>query len=181
MRSLSYLILFVLVFRIATGQEDSFSCANDMNNYLERLIGEWRVETYDRLSPNNYERNAGLSVIRTSIEGCGIQESYRGTYKNRPYAREVIFMGKDSIQLEMSVVDSEHGSFSILKGNSRDGQLELYWFRNEEVKNCSQNTYLAGKPRINLNSRLTCQQTMAKPGHSRISANISESKNNYYG
>ena len=74
------------------------------------------------------------SKITVLITGCGIKESFRGTYKNKNYAREVMITGKDSSGIQMSILDSEHNSFSILDGEIKDEKIVVYWYRNKDVK-----------------------------------------------
>jgi len=140
----SLIIVPLLLSGLGFSQQSTYTCANEINSYLIDIVGEWEVETKDRISPGNYESNKGASSFSVLIEGCGIQESFRGVFKGKPYAREVLIMGKDSVNLEMSVIDSEHGSFSILKGSKVGDQLELIWYRDIEVKRL-QSKYILSK------------------------------------
>lgn len=115
-------------------QKTDYTCQNRVYDYLKTTIGMWNVITKDRTSPGVYENNKGKSNITNLIEGCGIKESYRGKYKDKNYAREVMIVGQDSISVEMSALDSEHGSFSILNGKVENDKLVIYWFRNKDVK-----------------------------------------------
>lgn len=135
--SKKYAVLFCFLFAVvisSIGQEKMYSCQNPAYQNLKQLIGTWKVETKDRTSPGNYEMNNGKSIITVLIEGCGIKESFRGTYKNKNYAREVQIAGKDSSGIQMSVLDSEHNSFSILDGEIENGKMIVYWYRNKDVK-----------------------------------------------
>ncbi|GGI57602.1 hypothetical protein GCM10011444_19110 [Winogradskyella haliclonae] len=123
-----------LISITSNAQEESYTCQNPLYNYLSTIIGDWEVKTKDRTSPGVYENNKGNSKITNLIEGCGIKESYRGSYKSRKYAREVMIVGQDSISVQMSALDSEHGSFSILNGKIENDKLVIYWFRNIDVK-----------------------------------------------
>ena len=131
-----FLFTFILLLVTSSffAQEEIYSCKNSAYGYLETLIGTWEVMTKDRISPEVYENNSGVSKITTLINGCSVKESFRGTYKNKNYAREVIITGKDSIGIQMSVLDSEHNKFSILNGNLENNQIIVYWFQNEETK-----------------------------------------------
>lgn len=115
-----------------TGKVD-YTCANESYDYLSRTIGTWDVQTKDRTSLGEYENNIGVATIEPLIEGCGITISYRGTYKSKPYAREVSIIGKDTSTIQMVALDSEHGSYSELNGSIADEVMELVWYRNEEV------------------------------------------------
>ncbi|WP_430969050.1 hypothetical protein [Spongiimicrobium sp. 2-473A-2-J] len=133
----NYISLFLVVLLTAWGtraQEANFSCQNLVYGHLGQLLGEWSVQTKDRTSPGNYETNQGKSKITDLISGCGIKESFRGTYRGKDYAREVLIIGKDSTGVQMSILDSEHNSFSILDGEISDGKVVVYWYRNKEVK-----------------------------------------------
>ena len=114
-------------------QLDSYSCANSNYSFLKQLSGIWTVSTKDRTAPDVYEDNTGVSTIEPAIGGCGISLSYRGTYKEKPYARESIITLKDST-VQMVAMDSEHGSFSTYDGSLLDGEINLYWFRDKEKK-----------------------------------------------
>ncbi|WP_353778367.1 alpha/beta hydrolase [Winogradskyella sp. 3972H.M.0a.05] len=119
---------------IAQSNNEKYTCENSANTFLEKTLGNWRVITKDRTSPGVYESNYGTSTITQSIEGCGIKESYRGTYRNKVYAREVVITGSDSSRVQMSALDSEHGSFSILNGTVEDSKMTLYWYRDIQKK-----------------------------------------------
>ena len=126
--------VLLLVETNSSAQENIYSCNNPAYNFLKNIIGNWKVDTKDRTSPDNYEINAGESIITDLINGCGIKESYRGTYKSNKYARESMIIGMDSFGNQMSILDSEHNSFSILNGEIKDGKIVVYWYRNEDVK-----------------------------------------------
>ena len=64
----------------------------------------------------------------------GIKETFRGTYKNKTYAREVVITGLDSINAQMISLDSEHGSFSIFEGQLKNNKMTTYWYRNKDKK-----------------------------------------------
>ena len=76
---------------------------NEAFLFMEVLLGKWKVETKDRTAPDAYEMNNGHAEMTLLIDGCRIRESFRGTYKNGDYAREVSILGIDST-----------GSFRIL-------------------------------------------------------------------
>ncbi len=127
-------IALLLFFSTAHSQENTYSCKNEAYSFLKQTIGKWHVITKDRTSPGVYENNYGTSVITSSIEGCGIKESYKGVYKGKNYAREVFITGLDSTNVEMLALDSEHGSFSTLNGTINNNELTTYWYRNKDVK-----------------------------------------------
>ena len=129
-----FLITLIFFYSNSFAQEGIYSCENSAYNYLEKIVGTWDVKTKDRISPGIYETNSGISNITTLINGCSIKESFRGTYKNKNYAREVLITGRDSTEIQMSVLDSEHNKFSILNGNLENDQVIVYWFSNEEQK-----------------------------------------------
>lgn len=129
-----FLTCILLKSTFALFGQESFPCANAGYPYLKQLIGHWDVKTRDRTSPGIYHDNSGKAIITPGIEGCGIVISYRGTYKNKAYAREVSLIGLDSSQFQMVALDSEHGSFSFLEGSLEDDQLVLYWYRNKQVR-----------------------------------------------
>ncbi len=136
LKKLIYKFNFIIffLFNIAHSQENTYSCKNEAYSFLKQTIGKWHVITKDRTSPNVYENNYGTSIITSSIEGCGIKESYKGVYRNKNYAREVFLTGLDSTNVEMLALDSEHGSFSTLNGSIKNNELTTYWYRNKEVK-----------------------------------------------
>ena len=103
--------------------EYKFTCQNTNYAFLKKTIGIWEVKTKDRTSPGHYEKNSGMANITDAIQGCGISISYRGTFKDKPYAREVIITGKDSNKVQMVAMDSEHGSFSTLEGKIIDDKM----------------------------------------------------------
>lgn len=129
----TFAILFTTVMS-SSAQDGNYSCQNSTYQYLKKVIGIWKVNTKDRTSPGNYETNIGESKITDLIVGCGIKESFRGTYKNKDYARESMIIGKDSNGVQMSILDSEHNSFSILNGEIEEGKIIVYWYRNEDVR-----------------------------------------------
>ncbi|MEQ9405121.1 MAG: WD40 repeat domain-containing protein [Cyclobacteriaceae bacterium] len=111
-----------------------YTCNNTSYAFLRQTLGSWKVKTKDRLSPGEYEENTGKAIISPAIEGCGISISYEGTYRNKPYARSVGIVGKDSVSIQMVALDSEHGSYSVLEGSIVNDQLVVYWFRDKEKK-----------------------------------------------
>ena len=133
MKKILLLIMSLISFNIQA-QDSVFSCSNPANDFLKQLIGHWQVTTKDRTSPGNYENNLGESEIQYSIEGCGIRESFRSIFKGKKFAREVMINGRENDLIEMSALDSEHNSFSYLEGKIVDGRIEVYWFRDKEVK-----------------------------------------------
>ena len=128
------IITFILSFQSTIAQGEEFTCRNDANNFLENTIGTWHVITKDRISIGKFENNEGTSTFTNSIEGCGVKESFRGTYRNKPYAREVIITGLDSMHVEMITLDSEHGSFSYHEGSVKNNKMTTYWYRNKDKK-----------------------------------------------
>ncbi len=124
----------ILWFHFAISQQPQFTCKNKNYDFLKSTTGTWFVTTKDRTSPGNYEDNHGTAIITNSIEGCGIKESYRGTYRNNPYAREVVITGQDSTRVQMIALDSEHGSFSNLEGTIRNDAMTTYWYRNKDIR-----------------------------------------------
>ncbi|WP_298759369.1 alpha/beta hydrolase [uncultured Psychroserpens sp.] len=127
-------IAILLWFHLTISQQEQFTCKNESFNFLKSTKGQWFVTTKDRTLPGNYENNHGTAIITNSIEGCGIKESYRGTYRNKPYGREVVITGLDSTHVQMIALDSEHGSFSTLEGAIKNDTLTTYWYRNKTVK-----------------------------------------------
>ena len=123
-------IVVLAISLIAKGQE--FPCKNDSYAFLSKCIGKWTVQTKDRIAPGEYEENTGEASISTSINGCGIQISYRGKYKNKSYARESIITGLDSSNVQMVAMDSEHGGFLTYEGQISDQKLNIKWYRNKE-------------------------------------------------
>ena len=124
----------LLWFHLVISQQQPFTCKNQSYTFLKPTEGHWFVTTKDRISLGNYEHNHGTAIITNSIEGCGIKESYRGIYRDKPYAREVVITGLDSTHVEMIALDSEHGSFSFLEGKIKNDTLTTYWYRNKAVK-----------------------------------------------
>lgn len=127
---ITFLTIFLAPWIMA---QETFTCANKGYGYLNQILGNWQVKTKDRTSPGVYQDNSGNATISSSIDGCGISISYRGTYRNKTYAREVSLIALDSIHYQMVALDSEHGSYSFLEGTIEEGRLVVYWFRNKEV------------------------------------------------
>nr|WP_321236152.1 hypothetical protein [uncultured Psychroserpens sp.] len=128
------LSLFLLISIKTNSQDTSFTCSNNSYKFLDKVIGHWNVITKDRISPNVYENNKGVSIISNAIEGCSIKESYRGVYKGKQYAREVTITGMDSLNVQMVTLDSEHSGFSIQNGSIINNVMTTIWYRNENVK-----------------------------------------------
>lgn len=126
-------VLFLIAIN-SIAQGKTYSCENSSYQHLKKVIGIWNVDTKDRISLGEYETNSGTSKITDLIIGCGIKESFRGTYKNKAYARELMITGQDSLGIQMSILDSEHNSFSILNGEIIGDKIVVYWFRNKDVK-----------------------------------------------
>lgn len=123
-------LIFLCILFHSQGQ--SYSCANSNTGFLERALGEWKVATKDRIAVDEYEENNGTAIVSRSIEGCGISISFRGTYKKKPYAREAIITGLDSVRIQMVSMDSEHGGFLTYDGQLVNDTLKVTWYRNKE-------------------------------------------------
>ncbi|MFY0601339.1 MAG: DUF1579 family protein [Cyclobacteriaceae bacterium] len=132
--TLLFFSFLLLINNSITAQNESFSCENEAYLFLQNTIGIWEVSSKDRTSPEVYEQNSGTSTITSLIEGCGIQESFRGIFRNKIYAREVLIIGKDSTHVEMVTLDSEHSSFSSLQGEISENEMTVYWYRNPEKR-----------------------------------------------
>lgn len=111
----------------------TYSCANENYKFLKKALGEWEVQTRDRVAVGEYENNEGMATVVPSIEGCGISISFRGIYKGKDYSRIATITGLDSTRVQMVAMDSEHGGFSTYEGQIEDEQLEVKWFREKEV------------------------------------------------
>lgn len=115
-------------------QPPKYSCQHPGNKVLAKLIGTWKVSTKDRTSPGNYEHNSGVSVISSGLNGCSIQESYKGVFKENFYAVEASMFMKDSLQLQRVYYDSEHSNVMVFDGDIEVDGFELYWVRDPAKK-----------------------------------------------
>lgn len=110
-----------------------YTCANKGYDFLAQVLGHWKVQTKDRTSPGIYEENMGNSIVEPTIEGCGVSIRYQGIYRNKPYAFDLALVAKDSANVQMVRLDSEHGSYSISEGTISNNMMEVYWYRNKEI------------------------------------------------
>ncbi|MFV1883877.1 MAG: hypothetical protein ACMZ7B_05290 [Balneola sp.] len=131
---LAAIISMLLSMGVGSIQELVAYCDTETSNYLGSLEGTWQVETRDRITPGEYEQNKGVSRITGVLKGCGIQESYSGTFRAKEYEREVLFVTNDSSHVKVMAIDSEHGSFSSYKGLVKNEILTVIWYRDEKVK-----------------------------------------------
>lgn len=115
-------------------QSINYPCQYTGNQMLTKLIGTWKVETKDRISPGNYENNAGVSVISTGINGCSVEESYKGIFKEKHYAVEATMYMKHSMQIQRVYYDSEHSNVMVLDGVIDEKGFELNWTRDPNEK-----------------------------------------------
>ncbi len=129
----SIIIILLLISTRSIFAQEAFTCANEGYAFIHGVTGQWEVQTKDRTSPGEYQNNSGKAIISPGISGCSISISYRGTYRDKAYAREVNLIALDSAHYQMVAMDSEHGSYSTLEGTIENGSLVLYWFRNKEV------------------------------------------------
>lgn len=109
-------------------------CGENINSYWTMFSGTWDVETKDRLSPGVYETNSGQSSINLNMNGCGIQESYEGIYRDKIYKREVMITSRDSTHLGMISFDSEHADIQYFTGEIEHHETTLIWYRDRNVK-----------------------------------------------
>lgn len=132
------ILAFITALLFLNGQTfanvNSTACQSSGGDFLSQLIGTWDVSTKDRTSPGNYEENEGYAIITASIEGCGVHESFSGTFRESDFKREVILTAQNASELQLSSLDSGHGSFTIYKGSFTDEGAELMWYRDENVK-----------------------------------------------
>lgn len=124
---------FFFLSLLLIAQTNEFTCQSPGGEWLSQLVGSWEVTTKDRTSPGNYQSNAGRSLITPLIDGCGIKESFRGTFRDNNYGREVSIFAVDSVTVAMTALDSEHGSFSNFEGTIDGNQMTVLWYRNKEV------------------------------------------------
>ncbi|WP_422358558.1 DUF1579 family protein [Reichenbachiella sp.] len=128
------LCLLLIASLNSYAQQTGFPCQHTGNARLGELIGTWKVEAKDRISPGNYEMNAGVSVISTGLNGCSIQESYKGVYRENYYAVEVVTYMRDSMQLQRVYYDSEHSNVMVLEGFIEEKGFTLNWTRDPNKK-----------------------------------------------
>lgn len=128
----SILCLVFLCVSARSIHAQEFTCRNSNYDFLKRAIGSWSTQTRDRVAVGEYEANEGAATIESSIQGCSIQISFSGTFRGKPYARETIIAGLDSVRIQMVSMDSEHGGFLTYEGQIKNETLEVKWFRNKE-------------------------------------------------
>ena len=125
--------LFIIALCPFLAHAQFYNCANPNYDFLKNALGEWTVQTTDRVAIGQYESNQGKATISNAIAGCGIDISFDGIYKGKPYARKAIITGIDSINIQMVSMDSEHGGFLTYEGQLADEKLELVWYRDQSV------------------------------------------------
>ncbi|MEO9964759.1 MAG: hypothetical protein ABJF11_03155 [Reichenbachiella sp.] len=132
--------VFAFCFNLCAGnmflfaQNPKYPCQYEGNQILEELLGSWKVETKDRVSPGQYEINVGISTITTGIQGCSIKENYKGIYKSKVYAVESTLLMVDSMKLQRVYFDSEHASTMVFNGETDGNDIKMLWLRNNEKK-----------------------------------------------
>lgn len=109
-------------------------CQRAGSEFFTQLLGEWRVEAKDRLAPGDYEENSGRAVISWGIEGCSLQESYLGTFKQHPYAVKYETYLSDSLQTQRTFFDSEHSNLMFFQGIIEGDTMSSLWLRDLEKK-----------------------------------------------
>lgn len=98
------------------GGPHSQTCAHVEFQTIRPLLGEWRVEASDRVSPNVYERTTGTSVITTVMDGCVLLEEYRGDRQGTEFHRLTMLSIAPDGAFEHVRLDSGHGAFTISHG-----------------------------------------------------------------
>ncbi len=127
-------LLFILVlFSPLINLAQSYSCANKNYEFLKKAVGEWEVQSQDRVAVGAYENNEGTATIIPSIKGCGISISLKGTFKGNDYSRIATITGLDSTRVQMVSMDSEHGGFLTYDGQINNDKLEVLWYREKKV------------------------------------------------
>lgn len=128
------LILFTFLSLGGVCQPRNYPCQYADAGILSSLVGTWKVVTKDRISPGNYETNAGISVISKGIQGCSIKESYQGIFKEKNYAVEATLLMTDSMKIQRVYFDSEHANAMVFDGGINAEGMELFWVRDKKRK-----------------------------------------------
>jgi len=129
MKNVSIYLLFILVSSQALAQKN-YPCTNNNNLFLSKIIGQWQFRSKDRVSPDIYEQNEGQVEITNLIHGCGIQISL----KDHPYAVSMLIIVNDQNDVEMTYLDTEHGSFLHFKGKLITENINVFWYRDFSKK-----------------------------------------------
>ncbi len=106
-----------------------YPCANENFASLSWLIGDWRVETLDRVRPDEYENNSGYSSIDAVFDSCGFEEHFEGQFKGSIYAFKTVMLLGDSSSIKRLWTDSHHGGMMLLAGFVDSDSLVTFWER----------------------------------------------------
>lgn len=111
-----------------SGWVDAQTCDPSVSRLLAVLEGEWRVEASRRVAPGRFEAGEGTARVESAMEGCGLVDSRRLHYA--AHVREsvsVVSAFRDAA--ELAVADSEHGSFTVSRGEIEGDRMEFEWSR----------------------------------------------------
>lgn len=127
-------ILFLLLLSCYRTHAQDYPCEKPGAEVIVRLIGNWQVKARDRSAPGVYEDSQGKSEITWGINGCSIHETYKGTFKDRPYAVEYMTYLNDSSSVQRTFFDSEHSNLMWLNGDVQTKAINSIWFRDPDKK-----------------------------------------------
>jgi len=134
MRIFSFLLILFGLLITPSIAAQSYPCEKAGTSFLAGINGIWKVQAKDRTSPGSYEDNTGESTISWSVEGCSIQEDYKGTFKGHPYAVSYATFLTDSLKMTRTFYDSEHGGLMKFEGSVDGKQAEFMWYRDVPKK-----------------------------------------------
>lgn len=119
----------ILFFLLSTVGFAQFPCDNSNFRLVENILGQWSVETTDRIKPGEYQQNSGTMEIRPVFGKCGFEEIYAGEFKGQKYAFRAIVMFGDSTNVRKMWLDSQHGNFMLLEGEVFADSIVVKWQR----------------------------------------------------
>jgi hypothetical protein len=73
-----------------------FSCADTVQRALSEFRGKWRVRALFRTGPGSWDTTRAVSVFGPVLNGCILQEEYRGTRYGEPYEYLALWGGERS-------------------------------------------------------------------------------------
>ncbi|MEM7417470.1 MAG: hypothetical protein AAF389_18415 [Gemmatimonadota bacterium] len=104
------------------------TCDEAVSALLSTLVGEWQVDASRRVEVGRFESGEGLSRLDSTLGGCGLIDTRRLRYPD--HEREsVSVLSATREAAELSVVDSEHGAFTVSRGSVGADRMEFEWAR----------------------------------------------------
>ena len=133
-------------------------CDRRVSDLLASFEGSWSVEASRRVEPGLFEELRGEATVELGLAGCAIIERRR-LASSSTERTSVATIAASPRGLQLAVVDSEHGTFTVSDGSAESGRLSFTWSRDLGDRVMSTRTELVVVSSRRLEERRMLQRT----------------------